>query len=276
MPRKPRFRQNTWHFSDAGNKFDGRPKPARSNKLAPISPALKRGIIHCKRCGSRVVGNVSNCPFCGKSLRPVYARFWFWLIVVVVVAVSVVGFINVSLPEESTAPTSPATPELPRVVGGTEDSVPKNLALGTAIDNSGLEVTVGSVTAGPVAANGSHIYVVEVEFINQTQGTVTLYSTQWLLETSEGTRLDTFVGATADGVTLSTNFEAGYPLPAQGRFSGRLYFAITQQPPATEEELAAGSEPTPPVIPSLVVYQPSALAYSEELLVTWKVPSSVL
>ncbi|MDR1088358.1 MAG: DUF4352 domain-containing protein [Coriobacteriales bacterium] len=283
MARKPRFGQRTWNFSDGGNKFNGRPRYVRSRNQKPISPALKRGVIHCKRCGSRVVGNVANCPFCGRPLRPVYARFWFWLIVVVVVALGVVFIVNVALPEENTMPSSPAEPKLPRVVGGAEDSSLKALALGTTIDNSGLEVTVSAVSAGLKAANGAQIYVVEVEFINTGEEATVLYSTQWMLELPDGTRLDTFVGSAADGATISSNFEA-YTLAANGRFSGRLYFAVPE-PTATEEEGGVsedvdGTEPegteqadTGPAAPtpSAVVYQPSALAYSEELLVTWEV-----
>ncbi|MDR1358427.1 MAG: zinc ribbon domain-containing protein [Coriobacteriales bacterium] len=277
MARKPRFGQRTWNFSDGGNKFNGRPRPVRLRGQKPISPALKRGVIHCKRCGSRVVGNVANCPFCGRPLRPVYARFWFWLIVVVVVAGGVILLVNTALPEESTMPSSPAEPELPRVVGAAEDSSLKELPLGTTIDNSGLEVTVSSVAAGLEAANGARIHVVEVEFINDTEEAAVLYSTQWMLELSDGTRLDTFVGSAADGATISSNFEA-YTLAPNGRFSGRLYFAVAE-PAATEEEDTeegatstdtASTEPAA-VTPSAVVYQPSALAYKEELLVTWRV-----
>jgi hypothetical protein len=65
-------------------------------------------------------------------------------------------------------------------------------------------------------------------------------------------RIDTYVGTTQDGFTIASNFEV-YTLAPGGRFIGRLYFAGTG---FTE-----------------IIYQPSALAYSEELLVTWKVPS---
>lgn len=263
------FRQRTWHFSDAGTKFDGRPKPPKHSDLKPISPALKRDIIRCKRCGSRVVSNVSNCPFCGRPLRPVYARFWFWLIVVIVVALGVILFINLSLPEESTGPSSPAEPIPPQVVGGGEDSSLKNLSLGTTIDNDGLEVTVESIEAGPLAANGAQIYIIDIEFINTTEEAGFLYSTQWRLELSDGTRLDTFVGAAADGVTLASNF-GDYELLAQGSFSGRLYFAVSQPEPAEgSEELPEEGQTI--LTPLYVVYQPSALAYGEDLLVTWNV-----
>jgi len=232
---------------------------------------LKRGVIHCSRCGSRVVSNIDYCPFCGHSLRPVYARLWFWLIVVVVVAAGVVALINVSLPKESPAPSSPAEPAKPQVIGAAADSSLKDLSIGTGIDNSGLKVMVNSVTAGPTASNGAQIYIVDVEFTNQTENTITLYSTQWMLEISDGTRLDTFVGPASDGTTISSNFE-NYDLAPQGLFSGRLYFAVAA-PVASDEDIANGVEPTP-LTPSSVVYQPTALAYSEDLLVTWKVPAA--
>ena len=268
MARKPRFGQrNNWRFADAGTRFDGRSKPRRRSSGKPISPALKRGVIHCARCGSRVVSNVDYCPFCGRSLRPFYGRFWFWLLVVIVVAISVVWIIRVNLPQENTTPSGPVTPELPQVIGGDANSSLKNLALGTSIDNSGLEVTVESITLGPLAANGSQIYVVEVRFYNNRSEAVTLLATQWLLETTEGARLDTFVGSTEDGTTLISNLETS-ELPAQGRFNGRLYFAIAS-PPASEEDLAAGLGPYA-ISPRVVIYQPSALVYSEDLLVTWE------
>jgi len=198
LARKPRLGQRAWRFSDSGNKFDGRRRPARHSDIKPISPALKRGVIRCSRCGSRVVSNVDNCPFCGRSLRPFYARFWFWLIVVIAVGTFVVWAVNNYLPEENISPTSPARPERPQVIGGIEGSSIKNLPLGTGVDNSGLEVTVTSVDLGPVAANGSQVYIVNIEFNNTTNEVRILYTLQWMLQTSYGTRLDTFVGYTSD------------------------------------------------------------------------------
>jgi len=213
-----------------------------------------------------VVSNVDNCPFCGRSLRPFFARLWFWLLVVIVVAIFVVWIVNTSLPNENTTPTGPTQPDLPQVIGGAQNSSLKDLSLGTSIDNSGLEVTVKSVSPGPLAANGWQIYIVEVEFLNNRATDITLYSTQWMLQVSNGTRLDTFVGSDAEGITLTSNF-SDYELPSKGRFSGRLFFAVPPHHP-TEEELAAGIEVHSP-LPTAVVYQPSALAYSEDLLVTW-------
>jgi len=198
-------------------------------------------------------------------------RLRFWLLVVVVVAVVVFWIVNTSIPHEQTTPTGPTQPDLPQVIGAEENSSLKNLPLGTSIDNSGLEVTVGAITVGPIASNGSQIYVVEVEFINNRNADVTLYSTQWMLETSDGIRLDTFVGSDAEGLTLASNF-SDYELPSNGRFNGRLLFAIAPRI-ATEEEIEAGIEPEPR-IPGTIVYQPSALAYSEELLVSWRANNS--
>lgn len=269
MARKPRLGQRGWRFTDGGNKFDGRPRPTRRSSQKPISPTLKRGVIHCKRCGSRVVGNVGNCPFCGKPLRPVFARLWFWLLVVVAAAVGAVMLINTGLPAESTSPSSPAEPERPQVLGAAEDSALKDLPLGTTIDNSGLEVTVKAVSLGPDSANGAQIYVVDVDFLNQTEESVMLYSLQWMLELSDGTRLDTYVGSAADGATISSNLET-LELQAGGQFTGRLYFAVAQ--PAPLEGDAAGDVAPVALTPGAIVYQPSALAYDEDLLVTWKVP----
>lgn len=273
MAKKRMFGQRTWHFSDAGNKFDGPPKQSRRSSLKPISPALKRGVIHCTRCGSRVVSNVGNCPFCGRSLRPVYARFWFWLIIVVVVAIGAIVFINLNLPKESTAPSNPAEPALPQVVNGEEGGSLKDLTLGTTIDSSGLEVTVETITRGQLASNGSQVYEIEITYSNTTEEAVILYSTQWQLQLSNAARLDTFVGSSADGQTISSSYDV-YTLEAGEKYGATLYYAV-EQPVATEEELAAGVEPAA-LAPVALVYYPSALSYSEDLLVTWKVSEDAI
>ena len=267
MARKPRLGQRgNWRFSDAGNRFDGRQNRRRHNDIAAISPTLKRGVIYCTRCGSRVVSNTDHCPFCGRDLRPVYARLWFWLIVVVVVAVTVFWVVRVNLPEISTSPTGPATPAPPQVIGAAENSSLKNLALGTGIDNSGLEVTVVAVDAVQMAANGAQVYLVTVDFVNASDATVTLYSAQWLLEDSAAVRQETFVGQDLDANTIASNFVHRDLAPGE-HFQGLLYFAIAPAE-ASAEELAAGLEPDP-IIPAYVIYQPSPLTYSEDLLVSW-------
>jgi len=190
---------------------------------------------------------------------------------VVLVALVVIFLVNTSLPHENTTPTGPTQPDLPQVIGGSADSSLKNLTLGTSIDNSGLEVTVRSVTPGPLAANGWQIYIVDVDFINNRSTDITIYSTQWMLELSDGIRLDTFIGSDADGTTLASNF-SDYELASKGRFSGRLFFAVAPVYP-TEEEIELGIEAYMPY-PVAVVYQPSALAYSEDLLVSWQVSYS--
>jgi hypothetical protein len=246
-----RFRQKTWHFSDAGNKFDGKTRSAPPIRIKPISPALKRGVIRCKRCGSRVVGNVDNCYFCGKSLKPVYARLWFWIIMVIVAAGAVVFLVNYNLPQENTAPSKPVDPARAVVVGGNEQTAIKQLSIGTAVDVSNLQVKVTDVELGPLASNGSQIVVVTIEFNNQSDAELTLLSTQWMMQLLDGSRVDNYIGTAQDGVTIASNFEA-YSLAPGGRFTGRLYFAGANC--------------------SEIVFYPSALAYSEDLLVTWKVP----
>ncbi|MDR2672850.1 MAG: zinc ribbon domain-containing protein [Coriobacteriales bacterium] len=249
---KSRIRQRRWRFSDTSNRFDGKRRIPRRSAERPISPALKRGIVYCKRCRSRVVSNVEHCPFCGKSLRPFFARLWFWLIIVVVVALATIWIVNINLPEESTTPSKPSDPARPTVVGQTANSTYKSLSIGTAIDNEGLRVKVNSVEVGPPSSDGSAILVAIVEFDNQRDAPTTLYSTQWMLEAADGTRIDTFVGTAADGTTITSNFEA-YELAGGGRFVGRLYFAANNA--------------------IRLVYQPSALSYSEDLLVTWQLES---
>lgn len=252
MVNKKRFGQRQWRFSDTGRRFNGRQRPLRRSNQKPISSALKRGIIYCKRCRSRIVSNVDFCPFCGKSLRPFFARLWFWLLIVITAALTTVLVVNVNLPQENTAPSKPDLPTMPSVYGGIPGASIRDLSLGTTIDNNELLVRVSAIQFGPTSAAGQSIIIAIVEFHNQRQTATTLYATQWRLEDSSGQRHDTFVGTTDDGSTATSNFEA-LELTAGGYFVGRLYF---------EGEL-----------PSRLVYQPSALSYTEELLVTWELPS---
>lgn len=269
MAKKRLLGRSSWRFSDAGNKFDGRPVPSRQSRQKPISPTLKRGIVHCKRCGSRVVSNVNNCPFCGRPLRPFFARLWFWLLIVVIVAVGVTAFVMFNLPEESAGPSSPTNPDLPLVIGADASTPPRNLALGTSIDNSGLTVKVSSVEEDVLTSGGAQLYSVEVSFENTSDDSVILYASQWMLELSDGTRLVSYMGTTIEEEVISSDFEA-QELASGARFSGTLYFAVEQPPALSEEQIAAGEEQKV-LTPQKVLYQPSALAYDEELLASWTV-----
>jgi hypothetical protein len=217
----------------------------------PISPTLKRGVIRCRRCNSRIVSNVDHCPYCGKNLLPVHRRLWFWLIVVVLLSGTVFAFVYFNAPASPTEPMRPAQSSRPSVVGAPAGSSYKNLALGTPVTVDQLEVEATRYELGPTGANGAQLYVLTIEFVNTRDQAVTLYSTQWRIEGPDGGRYDTYRGAAADGQSISGNFEA-FELAAGGRFTGRLYFLGD--------------------VATRVVYQPSALAYSEDLLVTWTVP----
>jgi hypothetical protein len=110
---------------------------------------------------------------------------------------------------------------------------------------------VTQVSAGATSSNGVVIQAVTVEFVNNSDAAVTLFSTQWRMQRSDGTLVDTFFGVTSDGAAITSNFEA-QEIGAGGSFTGHLFFEASE--------------------PAFVVYQPSALAYDETLLVTWAVP----
>ncbi|MDR0888999.1 MAG: DUF4352 domain-containing protein [Coriobacteriales bacterium] len=241
-------RKDKWHFSDTGNRFDGKkrgPRPLRNAAL----PDFKRGVIRCKRCGARVVSNLDNCPFCGKPLKPVFARFWFWLIVIIIVAAATFLIVKMNLPTVPEETAQAPTVTTPQVVGGTQSTPIKGLVLGTAVTANNIETSADSVQTGPVAKDGTQLSMVTVTFMNNDSQKDTIYSTQWQCQNAAGTRFDPFVGTAADGTTITSNFET-YDLQPGEKFTGRLYFKTS--------DLA------------LVVFQPGALAYSEDILVTWK------
>ena len=242
-------KQRDWRFSSGGNRFDGKYRPARV-KGKPISPALKRGVRRCKRCRNRVVSNVDNCPYCGKSLLPFYQRLWFWLIIVFFIGAAVACTIYLTVPQQTTDTPHPVQPGTPTVVGNPEASI-KGLSLGTTITVDDLETTVTRFLKGPLDREGEPLMVLTMEFQNNRTQSVIIYSTQWMVQLADGTRIDTYLGSTIDGITISGNFEA-FELRAGEGFTGQLYFECAE--------------------PEFIVYQPSPLAYNEELLVTWSVP----
>ncbi|MCL1890531.1 MAG: hypothetical protein FWG00_00635 [Coriobacteriia bacterium] len=248
MAQFGRRRQRRWRFGDGGNRFDGKTRAPRTTGQ-PISPALKRGVRHCKRCGNRVISQADNCPYCGGSLLPFFLRLWFWLLVVLAVAGVVFFAVFRFAPSPTTEITHPEQPNAPLVVGAEAGTPIKDLKIGTKIDVDGLEVTVtGFEDEGLLDRNEKPLQVLTVEFVNKRKQDATLYSTQWMAELADGTRIDTYIGSTIEGTPITGNFES-YELPAGGSFKGRLYF---------ECEAAA-----------LIIYQPTPLAFDEELLVTW-------
>jgi len=183
---------------------------------------------------------------------PVYQRLWFWLIIVLVVGVSVFSVVFFTLPAPTTDILHPVQPDTPTVVGAGPDASIKGLSIGTAIDVGGLEIAVISLEDGPPDRNGQPLKVLTIEFINNRSKPVILYATQWMLQRADGTRVDSYIGSTFEGVSITGNFETAYELQAGSRFAGRLYFECDE------------------VI--YVVHQPMPLSFDEELYVTWSAP----
>ena len=246
MARRDRMRSRQWHFSDSGGRFDKQRRYKPTIDHAPISATFTRKIMHCKRCGSRVVSNVSHCPYCGKSLLPLYRRFWVWLIIVALIGAGVAALLFYS-PGIKTE-EEPTEPSVPFVINAPEGTSYKNLELGKTVGYNMLNVTVSENQQVAISSNGVPITTVEVHFYNSGQKPVTLYSTQWQLQSIDGTRVDCFIGKTNDGESIRSELES-YTLGPGSTYTTVFYFAVQD--------------------PYLVVFAPNVLSYLEDELVTW-------
>jgi len=245
-----RRRPKQLHFSDGQSRFDSKRERPRKD-AQPLSPSFSRKVMHCRRCGGRIVSNVDHCPYCGKNLRPVFMRLWFWLIIVILVAAAVTYTIFREIPEPE--PIQPVLSSKPVVVGAKEGTSFKDLSIGTTIDVDSLLITVTGIEEGPIAKDGSAVSIVTALFSNKRADSTTLFSTQWRIERTDGTLDDTYIGTTADDEAISSNFEA-YQLEPGKQFTGRLYFF--------GDDLVK------------VVFSPNALDYNEDNLATWSIPQS--
>jgi RNA polymerase subunit RPABC4/transcription elongation factor Spt4 len=250
MTRNDRRRSKQWHFSDSGNRFDRRRNLRPVTDPHPISKSFTRKIIHCKRCGSRVVSNVNHCPYCGKSLLPLFKRFWFWLLIVVLVGATTGGLVFFT-PATELSQKPPEMPA-PAVVGASEGTSTKNLAFGTIVDCNSLLVTVISSSQEMVASDGLPITAVKVQFLNKSSSDVTLYLTQWQLETTSGERVEHYIGKTAGGETVTSELDSRN-LPKDATVTATLYFAAND--------------------PLRVIFAPNALSENDTNLVTWSLPA---
>jgi hypothetical protein len=136
----------------------------------------------------------------------------------------------------------------PVVVGGPEDASFKDLSLGTMVDCDNLLVSVIGSAQSLTALDGTPITEVKVQFLNKGESEVVVYSTQWQLETADGTRLDCYVGKTSDGESIKGELESK-SLEKNASYTATLYFAAPS--------------------PLKVVFAPDVLSYSEQGLVTW-------
>jgi hypothetical protein len=196
------------------------------------------------------VSNVKHCPYCGKSLLPLVQRFWFWLLIVVLAGAGTGGLVLFTPTIELTQ----KPPEIPApvVVGAPEETPTKDLAFGTTVDCDSLLVTVISATQELRASDNKPITAVEVQFLNKNSNDVTLYLTQWQLETASGERVEHYIGKTDQGETVTSELEASV-LAKDATVTATLYFAAND--------------------PLRVVFAPNALADSDTNLVTWSLPA---
>lgn len=215
----------------------------------PISSTFTRKILYCKRCGSRVVSNVVHCPYCGKNLLPYYKRLIFWIIIVLLMGTAVVVLVVLTpatRPNDERAET-PA----PIVVGAPEGASIKDLPIGATVDCNSLLVTVLETSQELTASDGTSIIKVTSQFLNKNISDVTVYSTQWQLETSEGERIDRYIGKTSEGETIKSDLESK-ALAKDEAFTAVLYFSS--------------------ISAAKVIFVPDALSYNESNFATWLIP----
>ena len=251
MARKDLRRSQQWHFSDSGGRFSRQRRYTPEIDPNPISKTFTRKILYCKRCGSRVVSNVSHCPYCGKNILPLYQRLWFWLVFVIVIAAAATLLVLYTPPPNAEIPK--AEIPMPTVIGAADGHPIKNLSIGTTVDCDSLLVTVLESSQTMTASDGKPIIAIKVQFNNKGQQPVMLYLTQWQVETAGGQRIDSAPMKTVDNQTITSELDT-VSLPSDSTFAATLYF--------TADDIA------------LLVFAPEALNFSEDRLVTWRLVNS--
>jgi hypothetical protein len=201
---------------------------------------------------------VSHCPFCGKGLLPFFKRLWFWLIVAALSAAATVTTVFL-VPLVPLAPPSEVGQEFPApapaVIGAPPATPARDLAVGTTVDCNSLLVTVIDVSQELTSSDGQALTGIEVQFVNKGQAETMLYSTQWQLETTDGSRHDRYIGKTAEGQSVDAGPNSQSLAPGETRSVEMLF--------ATEE-------------PARAIYAPDALSYNEDSLVTWRIEDASL
>jgi len=246
VARRDRMRSKQWHFADSGNRFKDSKRFKAEVDHSPISKTFTRKIMFCKRCRSRVVSNVSHCPYCGKNLLPIFQRFWFWLLLVLVVGAGFTALILFS--PSLQIKDKPGDSPRPIVVGAPEGTPYKDLLPDTTIAYNALNVTFIRSYHYDVSSNGIPIMAIEVRFSNSGTTAINLYSTQWQIESMDGRRVDCFIGKNTNGANVVSDFDTRVLSPGS-TFTAMLCFAIED--------------------PVLVVFAPHALSSDEDKLVTW-------
>jgi len=177
-----------------------------------------------------------------------YQRFWFWLIVVLVLGAGFATLIffspNLQIIEK------PGNSPRPIVVGAPEGTPYKNLQPDTTIAYNALNVTFIRAYHYDVSSNGTPIMAIEVRFSNSGTTAINLYSTQWQMESTDGRRVDCFIGKNTNGAHVVSDFDTRVLSPGS-TYTAMLCFAIED--------------------PALVVFAPYAVSNDEDKLVTWAI-----
>ena len=219
MAGTDRRQSGSWHFADAGSRFDSSPRVAKDPNA--ISPTFNRKILRCRRCGSRIVSNARRCPYCHKSVQPFYRSFYFWTGLVVLLAAAVVYFVFFYQPVGITQPDA----KPPLAIGNEDNSQTLDLEPGTAVDCYDLIVTVISARQAFTAPDGRPIYEITVQFYNKTAQRQPLFTTQWVMIAADGSHVECYIGSTDTGSPLVSGVE-GRQLAQNEVYTARLYFAV--------------------------------------------------
>ncbi|MCL2339887.1 MAG: zinc ribbon domain-containing protein [Actinomycetia bacterium] len=244
-----RKRSRTWHFADAGSRFDAAPRTSSRDRDA-ISPTFSHKIIRCRRCGSRIFGNARRCPYCGKSVIPFYRSLVFWSGIVALLAACMIYFIFFFNPQVQEPPANgSARPPVALGIVNPDGSALEgtaNLPLGTTVDCNDLLITVIAIQQPYTTADGTPIYEITVQFLNKSSQRQNLLTTQWLMQTVDGSSVEVYKGNTSDGTNLASGVE-GRQLATNELYTTHLYFA-TAYPLSIEFLLNPLDTKTGPVV----------------------------
>jgi hypothetical protein len=158
--------------------------------------------------------------------------------------VALVLFFSPNVTETEPPPEIP----VPTVTGAPEGTSVTDLAMDATVNCNGLLVSIIDRSQDLIASDGSPITAITVHFLNEGSNEAMLYSTQWQLETADGTRVDCYIGKTDAGESVRSDLDSA-SLPNGASLTVTLYFAATD--------------------PAKLIFAPNALSYSEESLVTW-------
>ncbi|MDR0308325.1 MAG: zinc ribbon domain-containing protein [Coriobacteriales bacterium] len=232
MAATKRQRSGRHSISGSGNRFDTPLVHDYSIGDQTASPGFRRQIKRCKRCGSRIVSNTRKCPYCGKSVLPLYKKLKFWLPAILLLAAGTTVFLILyepSSPPDPLIASGNSASHTPVAVGELDSSKTSDLALGQTIYYDDLLITVIEFKEVDTSANGDPIVNARIEFRlgNNAKEAHILLSTSWQLEKSDGSRIDSYIGGkNQKGENISSGI-SGQSLTPGSSIVTDIYFTGT-------------------------------------------------